>query len=387
MICGSAAGELLPPYIVYKAQNTYEQWCIDGPQGAVYTSTVSGWFDGWVFTDWFKNCFLKHVRRNSDKKMLVGDNLRSHISLEVIDLCRKNDIQFVCLPPNSTHLTQPLDVGYFGPLKASWKKQLIKYSKEDLNANLLCKKVFPRMLKELLDSVIPAELLPPAFERCGLYPIQRKKVTERLPSKDKAKTIARHLDKALLDRLEERRFPVSKKKGRGKKIPAGKSYTDMDTEEEEEEESEVSGDDESMGPPSEDEDEVALEQTEEVDSDLESLPELQATNYKTGQFVVAVYEEEWFLAEVALEQEDVAKGYTRLKYMAIKGVNSFCWGLRPDIHVACNEDILLPVIPEPINNRGHLGLTKKDHTKVLSLMVEFYLFPLAFFEKFILIFN
>ena len=111
MICVSAAGELLPPYIVYKAANTYEQWCEDGPEGAVYTSTVSGWFDGWVFTDWFKNSFLKHVRRNFDKKMLVGDNLRSHISLEVIDLCRKKDIQFVCLPPNSTHLTQPLDVG------------------------------------------------------------------------------------------------------------------------------------------------------------------------------------------------------------------------------------------------------------------------------------
>ena len=361
MICGSAAGELLPPYIVYKAQNTYEQWCEDGPKGAVYTSTVSGWFDGWVFTDWFKNCFLKHVRRNSDKKMLVGDNLRSHISLEVIDLCQKNDIQFVCLPPNSTHLTQPLDVGYFGPLKSSWKKQLIRYSKEDPKANLLCKKVFPKMLKELLDSVIPAELLPPAFERCGLYPIDREKVTERLPSRSRARTIARHLDTILLDKIEERRFPVSKKKGRGKKIPAGKSYTDR----EEEEESEVDGDDiESVGPPSEDEsvgppseDEVELEQTEEADSDLESLPEPGATSYKTGQFVVADYEDEWFLAEVALEQEDVAKGYTRLKYMAIKGANSFSWGLRPDIHFACNEDILLPVIPELINNRGHLGLT------------------------------
>ena len=272
---------------------------------------------------------------------------------------------------------------YFGPLKSSWKKQLIKYSKEDLKANLLCKKVFPRMLKELLDSVIPAELLPPAFERCGLYPIERKKVTERLPSKSRARTIARHLDSILLDKIEEKRFPVSKKKGRGKKIPAGKSYTAMDAEEEKESEVDGGGDNESVGPPSEDEsvglpseDEVELGQTE-ADSD----PEPEATSYKTGQFVVADYEDEWFLAEVALEQEDVAKGYTRLKYTAIKGVNSFCWGLRPDIHVACNEDILLPLILEPINNRGHLGLTKKDHAKVLSLMVEFYLFTFSFSFK------
>ena len=219
------------------------------------------------------------------------------------------------------------------------------------------------------------------FAQSGLYPINRKVVTDRLPSKDKAKAIACHIDKALLDKLEERRFPVNKRKGRGKKIPAGKSYTDDQEEEEEEDLSEDdggSGGDESVGPPSSSEDEAEeepeIEQPEEVDSDLESLPEI---HHKTGQFVVAVYEEEWFLAEVALEQEDVAKGYTRLKYMAIKGANSFAWGLRPDIHVACNDDILLPIVSEPVNSRGHLGVNKKDLAKVHSLMVEFYLFPLT----------
>lgn len=70
----------------------------------------------------------------------------------------------------------------------------------------------------------------------------------------------------------------------------------------------------------------------------------------------------------------------RLSYMTIKGTNSFSWSTRPDLHVACNDDILLKVTPEPVTNRGHLGLKKTDLSKVLSLMVEFCKFLYIFFS-------
>jgi hypothetical protein len=41
------------------------------------------------------------------------------------------------------------------------------------------------------------------------------------------------------------------------------------------------------------------------------------------------------------------------------------------------KDILMdPVLPEPVNNRGHMGFKKKDLEKVLSLMVVVYIFVL-----------
>jgi DDE superfamily endonuclease len=144
MFCGSATGEFLPPYVVYKGLNCYEGWTVGGPKGAAYTSTKSGWFDMFVFTDWFKKIFLPHVRRQEGPKLLVGDNLASHISLEVITLCRENNIRFVCLPPNSTDKMQPLDVGVFAPLKQGWKQQLRHYLEQDPAAKLLQKTVFPR---------------------------------------------------------------------------------------------------------------------------------------------------------------------------------------------------------------------------------------------------
>ena len=55
---------------------------------------------------------------------MVGDNLRSHLYDEVVQLCGKNDVEFVCLPPNATDKLQPLDVGVYGPMKSEWRKLL-----------------------------------------------------------------------------------------------------------------------------------------------------------------------------------------------------------------------------------------------------------------------
>lgn len=161
MFCGSAAGQLLPPYVVYKGANTYPGWCKNGPAGSVYTATKSGWFDAFAFRDCFEKIFLPHLKRLEGKKVLIGDNLSSHLSVEVIEQCRMNNIEFVCLPPNATDKMQPLDVGVFGPMKNSWKKMLRNYRRQDPAAKLLQKTQFPRMLLELLETLVPEEILPP----------------------------------------------------------------------------------------------------------------------------------------------------------------------------------------------------------------------------------
>ncbi len=61
-----------------------------------------------------------------------------------------------------------------------------------------------------------------------------EKVLEMIPSVVKTAEAARHLDKALLQRLEIRRFSdPSKKRPRGHKVPVGQSYTDREEDEEE----------------------------------------------------------------------------------------------------------------------------------------------------------
>lgn len=47
MFCASAAGEMLPPMVIFKSGTgvVYKNWCEGGPDGAAYGATKSGWFD------------------------------------------------------------------------------------------------------------------------------------------------------------------------------------------------------------------------------------------------------------------------------------------------------------------------------------------------------
>jgi len=49
--------------------------------------------------------------------LLLYDGHDSHISAEFVGYCLQNLIKLVLLPPHSSHLLQPLDVGVFSPLK------------------------------------------------------------------------------------------------------------------------------------------------------------------------------------------------------------------------------------------------------------------------------
>jgi hypothetical protein len=51
MFCGSAEGEMLPPYVVYKSVHLYNTWVEGGPKNACYNRTRSGWFDEVTFED------------------------------------------------------------------------------------------------------------------------------------------------------------------------------------------------------------------------------------------------------------------------------------------------------------------------------------------------
>lgn len=93
------------------------------------------------------------------------------INLEVIELCEKYNIKCVLLPPNSTQLTQPLDVAFFGPLKKTWRKILTNYKVKNPRQASLNKCHFPPLLKHVMDDVNMGkkENLVSGFKAAGIY--------------------------------------------------------------------------------------------------------------------------------------------------------------------------------------------------------------------------
>ena len=51
-------------------------------------------------------------------------------------------VHLVCLPPHTTHLLQPLDVGVYGPVKKTWKT-IIKQHNLETQAERIVKEDFP----------------------------------------------------------------------------------------------------------------------------------------------------------------------------------------------------------------------------------------------------
>ena len=99
MFCGSATGQILPVYVVYKALNVYQGWIERGPPNSRYSCSKSGWFDNGTFEDWFIKFFLP-VAKTKEVTALIGDYLSSHFSEE-----STMSSSFVCHPTQPTKLS------------------------------------------------------------------------------------------------------------------------------------------------------------------------------------------------------------------------------------------------------------------------------------------
>ena len=126
MFSGNAEGKfLLPSSCVYKSTSVImNSWVRGAPPGTKFNRIKTGWFDEGTFECFFNDILLPRLKKQEGAHAMIGDKLSSHISESVVSKCETHNVKFICLPPNSTQLTQPLDVAYFRPLKTSWRSIL-----------------------------------------------------------------------------------------------------------------------------------------------------------------------------------------------------------------------------------------------------------------------
>ena len=79
--------------------------------------------DSELFFAWMKKVFLVHAVSQRPVMLLV-DGHASHVTMDLIELARDNNVILFCLPPHTTHLLQPLDVSVFKSLKDHFYRSL-----------------------------------------------------------------------------------------------------------------------------------------------------------------------------------------------------------------------------------------------------------------------
>ena len=93
-----------------------------------WTIAVSekGWTDDKLGLIWLQDIFEKHTahRTRGNYRLLILDGHGSHGTPEFDLFAREHRIITICMPPHSSHLLQPLDVGCFAVLKRLYGQQV-----------------------------------------------------------------------------------------------------------------------------------------------------------------------------------------------------------------------------------------------------------------------
>jgi hypothetical protein len=420
MFAAAGNGNFLPPMCALKSPSGhfYDTWAQGGPEGSVFVANKAGWFNMRECETWFDKVFLKYLEANIPKeevKVLIMDNLSSHLSFTIMEQCRENNIRLIFLPPNSTHLTQPLDVAVFAPLKKQWRKELDSYKQFCVENNIknvtIPKDKFAGLLKSTLENnaVINAKNIQAGFAACGIIPLNPDRVLSRLPPENiERQGVQEDMSQQLLDELKKVRYGEPEKKKRARKanrLPPGTAYTVSAVPATEEQAGPsgvaasgdgaagrgrgtaskkakteawrvnanlyVSSDEDdsdyydNMGADSDDNGGGSSEdEEEEREGEEEEEPAAVEVEYDVGDFVAAVYEDQWLLAQVDIDQDKAGKTHVNLTYMERVGKNAFKWPKQDDRLLTLREDILFkcsaPVLVGSSLRANHVGLCDKE---------------------------
>ena len=129
--CVSSLGSVLPAYFIFQGVRVQQAWL--GPIKDNRTTlqvSPNGWTTNEIALHWLKEVFDLHTRHTQGVyRLLILDGHESHVSIDFMTYCEQHKIIPLCLPPHSTHLLQPLDVGVFSPLAKAYKKRVANHSR------------------------------------------------------------------------------------------------------------------------------------------------------------------------------------------------------------------------------------------------------------------
>lgn len=129
----------------------------------------SGYSNSDLFLEWMYH-FTKEMRPSKDfNVILLLNNHASHLNYDTFYLVKENFVHMLTIPPHSSHEVQPLDVGFFSPLKTYWGQEvndnLMLLPGETIIINEFC-----RIFKPAYKKVLYPDYSINAFAKTGLCP-------------------------------------------------------------------------------------------------------------------------------------------------------------------------------------------------------------------------
>ena len=178
---GNALGNHIPPYYVFPGKRWNSQFLQGAPTGADGEMSPTGWSNSEVFINYLTKHFVKYAGvtdKKSDLKTLVlYDGHKSHASLTLTNWAKDHNVILFVLPPHSSHLTQPLDLGVFGPLKCMYNRECQAYMRNNPGISVTKYAIAELTSKPYVKAMSP-ENLTSAFKKAGIYPFNSSVISQ-----------------------------------------------------------------------------------------------------------------------------------------------------------------------------------------------------------------
>lgn len=176
----NASGWALPPMIIFAGKMHQATWYAALPSQWTIAVSENGWTTDEVGLIWLQTVFNEHTKARTigQYRLLILDGHGSHATPEFDRFCLDNAIITLCMPPHSSHLLQPLDVGCFSSLKRAYGHQVE-----------ICMQLGRNHIDKLdfLEAFKPARAVAPSssnirngFAAAGLVPYDLERVLSRL---------------------------------------------------------------------------------------------------------------------------------------------------------------------------------------------------------------
>ena len=185
----NSQGWAIPPFIIFAGKNHLSSWYENSslPKDWIICVTENGWTTNEKGLEWIQH-FDKYTKSRSTGgyRLLILDGHESHHSVDFELYCKEENIITLCMPPHSSHILQPLDVGCFSPLKTAYGNQigeLMKLHRTHINKEDFLPAFYAAFLAAMIESNVRG-----GFRGAGLVPFDPEHVISQLDLKLKTPT-------------------------------------------------------------------------------------------------------------------------------------------------------------------------------------------------------
>ena len=173
MIC--ADGTVPPPMIIYPRKRINPIMSEQFPKEYKFSvgKSDSGWISYETLYEYMTNSFNDWLNSNNvQRPVIVWTDWHETRNNFLAKTLNEQGIILYGLPPNTTHLLQPLDVSVFFPLKRGWSKMSKEWEEENSDESIT-QVNFAKVFLPVYYKYVTPQNIRSGFSKCGLVPFNK----------------------------------------------------------------------------------------------------------------------------------------------------------------------------------------------------------------------